>query len=615
MKHLIAGLLALLMLTGCSAAPLPETTASVPTESQSQEGSDPGLWEVGHSLEIASQGGLRVYPLGQREAYAMYAMGENLLVLSGRDSTRLTRLSGEALQITVEAQLDLFLEPEAMTITPNGLSYYDSQQQQVVVLDATLKEIRHMDLPDSDVRTPLLTADQETLFYCTSSAIKAWDLDRDLQRTVKEMKKGQALVAIYEDGAVLQCQTEDGIQLLSCQDGSLLWEGETLTLSAASGRYYAAFPSGSWESLVFGGTGNVQALTPADPEGQTHFLPRQNAALSLCPVAQGQLRLDYYDLSTGRRTACLPLAVSGNLVALEGTSEGWVYLLMDEPEGGKTIYRWDPQTPAINDGQIYTGPYYTADHPDYHSLLALQAQANALGVKYGVEILLWDDALACQPWDYTFTGEYLVPLLQSQLTQLEQWMDRFPPGFLETTADNFTALKICLVRSISGTPESGSLDCADGIQFFSGTNAYIVLALGSGAEQAFYHELYHVMETQLLNKSIALDQWDKLNPAGFAYDYDYAANATREVGSWLDPDIRSFVDRYAMSFPKEDRARLFEYAMIPGSDALFEASPLQYKLKTLCQGIREAYGLKNSTEDFPWEQYLLQSLAPEAAAS
>lgn len=150
---------------------------------------------------------------------------------------------------------------------------------------------------------------------------------------------------------------------------------------------------------------------------------------------------------------------------------------------------------------------------------------------------------------------------------------------------------------------------ANGIQFMNGTDAYIVLAAGDTSEKALYHELYHVMETHILGNSIALDQWAKLNPVGFEYDYDYLANAQRDGSEFLQPDTRSFVDTYSMSYPKEDRARIFEYAMTAGNEPLFAASPLQYKLKMLCQGIREAFGLKKSTENFPWEQYLNQPMA------
>ena len=135
------------------------------------------------------------------------------------------------------------------------------------------------------------------------------------------------------------------------------------------------------------------------------------------------------------------------------------------------------------------------------------------------------------------------------------------------------------MREIIGSAESGSVSRANGIQFMNGTDAYIVLAAGGTSEKALYHELYHVMETYILGNSIALDQWAKLNPVGFEYDYDYLANAQRDGSEFLQPDTRSFVDTYSMSYPKEDRARIFEYAMTAGNEPLFAASPLQYKLK------------------------------------
>ena len=117
------------------------------------------------------------------------------------------------------------------------------------------------------------------------------------------------------------------------------------------------------------------------------------------------------------------------------------------------------------------------------------------------------------------------------------------------------------------------------------------------------------METHILNESIAFDQWNALNPSGFEYDYDYQANAQRDAGVYLRGENKAFIDTYSMSFPKEDRARIMEYAMLPGNQELFRSEILQKKLLTLCQGIREAYGLKKSEEVFVWEQYLEKSLA------
>ena len=139
----------------------------------------------------------------------------------------------------------------------------------------------------------------------------------------------------------------------------------------------------------------------------------------------------------------------------------------------------------------------------------------------------------------------------------------------------------------------------------------MVLAIGAGCERALYHELCHIMDTRVLSKSSAYDQWDKLNPGDFEYDYDYETNRLRQDYQFLQEHSRSFVDMYSMSFPKEDRARILESAMTGGNEALFRCPILQEKLKTMCIGIREAFGLKKYPQALAWESYLWNPLYPQ----
>lgn len=615
MKYLLALLLASLLLSGCS-ADIPAPQASLPQESTDFQTASAleGLWDPGSPLEIQTEGAVRVYPLNNQDAYGLLALNESILVLSGTQTTTLTRLAGEELYPAASAELPVFLSAEdpSLQIWSSGMSYFDPQRQQTVLLDISLKEIRHLAAPEGLTGVPLLGEDQDTLYYCTDDAIRVWDMTTGIHRILRETDtSGLTLTGLYLQDSILLCHSAKGVQVIRALDGSIAWEGTELTLTGTSGTYYASLPAGVTQALVFGRVDDEPtALTPSDLYAQGTFFPRQDALVTVSTLSQTQIRLDYYALSSGHRVSCLPLNLSASPAAMAGTAEGWIYLLVEDPDYGcYAIYRWDPDSPAINDGNCYTGPYYTAAAPDYHGLLSCQAEAQRIGARFGINIHLWDETESVSPWDYTFQPEYMVPLLQQELDNLEQRLEAFPEGFLETTAGNFSSLNIYLVRSITGTAESGSLDRADGIQYFNATDACIALAVGKTSEKALYHELYHVMETQILNKSIALDQWDKLNPADFSYSYDYSANTSRDVGNFLDDDIRSFIDLYSMSFPKEDRARIFEYAMISGSESLFASSPLQYKLKQLCIGIREAYGLKKSPEEFPWEQYLIQSLA------
>ena len=64
-----------------------------------------------------------------------------------------------------------------------------------------------------------------------------------------------------------------------------------------------------------------------------------------------------------------------------------------------------------------------------------------------------------------------------------------------------------------------------------------------------------------------------------------------------------------MFSPSMDRATIMLCAMTPGNEEVFQSEYMQKKLKTLCTGIRESFGMKQSPDSFLWEQYLKKSLA------
>ena len=75
-------------------------------------------------------------------------------------------------------------------------------------------------------------------------------------------------------------------------------------------------------------------------------------------------------------------------------------------------------------------------------------------------------------------------------------------------------------------------------------------------------------------------------------------------GALLTGPDRVFIDNYAMTFPAEDRARIFECACTPGNEEDFASPILQAKLQRICTGIRQAFDLEDVPERFLWEQYL-----------
>lgn len=614
MNRILISLLVCLLLCGCGAGDsgiIHAASLNPPTERPNDLR---GLYVSGSTVERDTAGSIKAYPLPQENVYGIHTMGRDVLVFSGEEHTTLTLLTGDTLTVKGSLTLDhrLSFRDPSLQIRKHGLSYYREDIRQTVVLDDSLRETDRITAPNAMTGTPLLSADGNTLYYCTVNAICSWDRTADLHRTLKELSyPQQTLTGLFLADSVIQCviREETGTQtlFLSTASGKLLHTLEgTVDLLDQSGRFYAAIPGGSVPSLVFGhGDQPPRELICRELTGQFRFLPHRHGAVSISAPSNDRITLEHYDLSSGHRTASLSLDRRSKPICLEDSMDGHVYMLCYDPEFDcKAVYRWEISQTALTDSELYTGPYHTAQDPDSEGLKVCRAYADALSEKYGVRIRIWKDAAAVQPWDYTLEPEHRVSVLKAALRELDRQLALYPEQVLTQTASHFSSLSICLVRQLTGTPESGSLDAAAGIQFSKDGHAYVAIALGAQAERTLYHELFHVMETHLLGNTAAFDRWDELNPTGFRYDNSYETNKTRNAGVYLLSDSRSFVDTYSMSYPREDRARILEYAILPGNEALFQTETMQRKLRTLCEGIREAYALEDWPEPLLWEQYL-----------
>ena len=313
-----------------------------------------------------------------------------------------------------------------------------------------------------------------------------------------------------------------------------------------------------------------------------------------------------YDLSAGvlRSSVLLPdIDLTGQCRV---TSDGNVYLTAHSAtENAWWILKWNYTAFPPESRESCLEPYYTRDDPDDVGQAACRAQAQTLGRRYGITVLVFDEAAEAAPWDYAFTPAYRVDKTRWALADLESTLAAFPDGFLEALKQDWDDLTVCIVDSIRGTAESGSLDSAEGLQFQNGTHYYIALAPQDEDSliHTLFHEFSHLIDTQVMNRSSAYDNWNDLNPQDFAYSLDVNADMTPYKALLTGPD-RAFVDDYAMTFPAEDRARIFECACTAGNREIFDSPIMQAKLRRICTGIREAFGLKNTEEVLLWEQYL-----------
>lgn len=622
MKRIMILMLVCLLLCGCNTEHHDET---VPAETSFADPTEPsGCYEPDSEVERKTGGAVRAYPLNMAGNYALACMGGDIVVFSGNMTTTLTKLTGDNLYAVAQKDVGEYIDPlePSTQITQKGISYFSRQTGDVVLLDTNFKEVARFPAPEGMIGTPVLSENRQMLYYCTGDAIRVLDTSAGISRMLKGIAyPEQSIEGLFLGDSILQCSLFDGASdtralFISTETGEMLWEGKNdFALTATGDSYYAIIQEGVMQTLVYGQPeSDAQMLIPGDLDAKFWFAEALNGVVTVSGTeAADATLLAYYDLNYGMRTSSVELTGCGYPGSVIGNgTDGKIYLLCrNDTEGEETIYCWDTEALPSEDETVYTGARYTADHPDTEGLEACRTYAREIEKRYGVRILIGSDAVADQPWDYTMEIEYQVPLIRRDLELLDQALGNYPEGLFKTAAAATPSdvLTICLVRKLQGRPQSGSLDTAEGTQYWVDENAYIALGVGQNTERNLYHEMFHVIETKVLSDCTAYYEWEKLNPEGFEYDYDYAANQNRVDDQYLEDKTRAFIDSYSMSFPKEDRARIMEYAMISGNESFFQSETMQKKLHQLCLGIRQAFDLENVQEEFLWEQYLDTSFA------
>lgn len=612
-----------LLLNGCASQPTESTPTTDPPASVQSATEPTGYYDPDSALEASTEGAVRIYPLNRSDSYGLVPIGEDLLLLSGTEVTTLTRLSGSNLYVSAAANLDCFVDVDspAFQVSEKGVTYYDELHRQLVFLDAGLKEGNRVSLPETVVGSPALSADRKQLYYFTAENLRCLDLETGLDRMIREIFfPWQTLDGLHLDDTVLECSVQDSDgnrygYYISTETGETLWEalGDDVTLWTQGNSYFAAHLDGEYLELLSGAPGQEPTLlTSADYGADAAPVPPLGGAV-LTAYTDSTTQLNYYDLETGTRPYALSLPGADypahNIQAAPGGYYIW-FLRYDESYGSDVLCRWELSKTPTGDEAVYTSSRYTYENPDTAGINACREQAAAIGKKHSVEILLWTSAVACQPDDYQMTAEYQAPLMAHSLRQLDQVLSQYPAGFLKEAATGSAGgkIKICLVRNISGDADANVPNQVNGLQYWDdGGNVYVAVTPGINLEQSLYHELFHVIDSRVLSTCSAYDNWDKLNPKDFEYTYDYT---TQPEGfeALVSGEAQAFFDTYAMISPREDRARMMEFAMMSGFEANFESAPMQTKLRQLCKGIREAFGLEKSTANYLWEQYLEEPL-------
>ena len=607
MKRLFLLFLMALLLCGCTAQNLEETSIPTVETLPAVDPTEPsGCYDPEHPMEIATGGAVRAYPAQIPDAYGLAMMGGDLVVFSGTEYTTLTKLTGENRYVTASVTLNVRIDPAdpSVLVTDKGAFYFDHQTGELVKLGTGLKEIGRIPLPENTVGEPVVSADRTKVYYCTEHTVWELTVETGIHRMIKEVTETCVSAArlVLED-TVLNCSMADGQQIfLLVETGKTLWQGrEDIVVCSSGQNWYACMPEGIVDAYIFGAAeGESRMLVPEDFEAECVYLPGMDMLMTVSQEEGAVLK--GYDLSAGTCATILELEQYPLCIA-EGTDRVWMLV-------GDVIYGWDVTATPSGDATVYTTQRYTLTEPDAAGYAQCEAYAQRLEERFGVKILLGAEAVEKRTREYDLTGEYLVPVMLRELEKLEALLEQYPVGMLQDAITETTGgtLYLCLVRQVAGSAELGVPGNVGGAQFWEGGDCYVTLAVGM-AEHAWYRPLYYALETRLMSNSTACYDWEYLNPKGFDYDYNYILNQNRQDEGWLEGENRYFIDLFSMSFPREDRARIMEYAMMQDCQEFFASDAMQAKLKALCLGLREAYGLEKSPETFLWEQYLEEPLA------
>ena len=614
MKHWLGLVLVLiLLLCGCNLAQDPTTPTDLTQPSKGT--TDPS--EPTGTQDPTEPEELHMKRFTVTGFYGMGYLGNRILLARNDQGTgELCLLNPTTMEVekTVRLTEGLVPEWEELQITDMGVGFYDEASCMMLFWNTELQELARVSLPEGVLGKAWLSPDWKKSYFCTDQGIHAMDMQTHIEVLLKENPgQEQRITGVLAQGtilrySILQTTGEQQTYLVDTATGMRVEESASLdALTTWKDSYYLPLMEGSLRKLLFGTQTAQKLLWPRVEDAEVHPLLAVGGAVTETPVENG-VCLEYYDLESGRRTSSVTVK-SGRVLALLPEADGNIWCLAgNEVQEALALLDLSQLSELdAEDDQVYVTPYFTADNPDRVGLALLQQELKKLGDQYGITILLWKDAVANNPWEYTFEGEYFPQVYQEYLPALEKALAAFPEGFLQKTTGNETRkLTVSLVRSIHDIADVSGRREISGIQYWLGEEKpCIALVLGEDLERSFYHQVGLLVDSQVLMRSKAYEVWNRRTPPGFSYDNDYIKNLDRTDTRYTLPgDGRYFINMFSMSYAKEDRATVFEYACAAGSEEVFSSPIIQGKLQQICIGIREAFGLQNVTTPLPWEQYI-----------
>lgn len=243
--------------------------------------------------------------------------------------------------------------------------------------------------------------------------------------------------------------------------------------------------------------------------------------------------------------------------------------------GSASVYIVDPSLLSYTESvEMLPAPEESGSASSAPYLSDARTWADKIEEKYGVEILIGDEILSAEEQgEYVFTSttsgedgysdEEEISDVVNMLNIIDTSLSRYPEGFTRSFINSRGkgGLRFLLVRDMAS--DQNESFTAAGLQYTTGAWYNVALDVDSVYENSVHHEIWHAAELliDLLTSGIDENEWSKLNPDGFAYQYDFDTYTDNE--EILDQVLYSsddpyFTRIYSTVTPQEDRATLIE---------------------------------------------------------
>ena len=261
------------------------------------------------------------------------------------------------------------------------------------------------------------------------------------------------------------------------------------------------------------------------------------------------------------------------------------------------------------DGTNYMPRELSAD------LLPLKERTDKLEEKYGLEIYIGEECdryaggYSVNPW----LNYYKV---EDSIDVIERALEKYPIGFFgQFKVEHIEGVSLYLAGYMEGI-EEGTLAGVGGFKILKDSRICIYLNCSEfgNLETKFHHEVAHGIDEIILwsNSLLSNEKWEKLNPKTDMYTLTYDEFGYSENNIYVYVDNREdaivkdtyFVDSYSMTYPTEDRARIFENVMTNEMYSVdFDEAPhLKAKLNYYADCIRATFDTTDWGE-VGWEAY------------